>query len=462
MSIKSLEIQNFKGISQLIVQPDGHNVTVTGQNGAGKSSIVYAWQWVLGLDAGEVRPIIDGYPVLPTTYPNVSVSFDNDVTICRVFHGSSSKYYIDDVIIPSKAAYLAKIAELLNTKHVSIFSQLGQFPSMDWKQRREILMSMCSVKNEDVLAKNDEFVEIFDKVDRTGVEEVRKALKSQQKICKDKLQAIPYEIKGLNYSQKDDLGNKEKLNEELAAKNEELRAVEAKIKALQEEATPQIDNNDKIQQLQHDKTIIWGQVQCLQTRRDMLRKEYKEVANATPGICTHCGQAIPLETFKAKQAKKLAKMQKEGDEINAQLATYNEQLQDYEAHIQKLQDSQVHCGPDNSSQLLAQNLQEKLLLEREIDRIGQQLELIKEQDHRSARIAQLQNQQIQLENTMNELNIQLQLLKDFQQTKCRLIEQNMSSLNSLIIMLQLEKSKIAARYYWTTSLIVPRCRLARE
>ena len=231
----------------------------------------------------------------------------------------------------------------------------------------------------------------------------------------------------MNYSQKDDLGNKEKLNEELAAKNEELRAVEAKIKALQEETTPQIDNNDKIQQLQHDKTIIWGQVQCLQTRRDMLRKEYKEVANATPGICTHCGQAIPLETFKAKQAKKLAKMQKEGDEINAQLATYNEQLQDYEAHIQKLQDSQVHCGPDNSSQLLAQNLQEKLLLEREIDRIGQQLELIKEQDHRSARIAQLQNQQIQLENTMNELNIQLQLLKDFQQTKCRLIEQEINA-----------------------------------
>ena len=46
MRIKLLEIQNFKGIAQLVIQADGHNVTITGQNGAGKNSIPHAWLFV--------------------------------------------------------------------------------------------------------------------------------------------------------------------------------------------------------------------------------------------------------------------------------------------------------------------------------------------------------------------------------------------------------------------------------
>ena len=414
-----------------MIKPDGHNVTITGENGAGKSSIMYAWQWVLGLDVGEVRPIIDGMPVLPTTFPNVTVTFDNDVSICRVFQGSSSKYYFADVLVPTKAAYLAKIAELLNTKYISIFSQLGYFATMDMKQRRQLLLSMCSVSNADVLATNDAFAEIYDQIERDSIEDLQKSVKSQVKVLKEKLQGIPFEIKGLQYSFNEDLGDKAQLKSDLALLNAELKALENTIKTLQQESStePPVDYNAKIHKLQPQKTLLYGKVQSLQTRLNMLRTEYKAIANSKPGFCPHCGQAISLKTFITKRDKKIADINLEGRKINAELATFNEQLQEIEVQLQILQNAAAQNNSQSSSdsQRLASHFQKKLQLERDISNISRQLEQIREQEHRDARIAELKKEQAQLEDKIAALNEKLQLIKDFQLAKCRLIEQQINN-----------------------------------
>ena len=117
----------------------------------------------------------------------------------------------------------------------------------------------------------------------------------------------------------------------------------------------------------------------------------------------------------------------EGRKINAELATFNEQLQEIEVQLQILQNAQNNSQSSSDSQRLASHFQKKLQLERDISNISRQLEQIREQDHRDARIAELQTEQAQLESKVNELNEKLQLLKLFQQSKCRLIEQEINS-----------------------------------
>lgn len=424
MRIKQMIIENFRGITNLVINANGKDVTVTGQNGTGKTSIMYAWQWVLGLDIGEVRPIVNGRPGLPTTLPNVSVTFDNDVTICRVFKGSDSRYYIDDVKIPTKTAYVDKIAALLNTNNVSIFSDLGHFPTtskkMTKEKRREILLSMCSVSNADVLATNDAFAEVYDRIELHGTTELEKSLKQELKTLKAKLDGIPYELKGLQFATDEDLGDKVQLIEQLSKLQNDLSIVSKEISVLQDKSA----DTQQFEKLNSDSLRLQVNIENIQSQLQKLRDEYKELAQSSPGTCPTCGQRVPFENFISARNKRIAKINEEGKKLNETYKKYQSQLQNLQAEIQECKGNSISC---DNGQLLAQAFQKKLLLEREISNVSHKLELIREFDHRQARIAELQSAQAQYEDSISELNIQVQLVKDFQRTKCKLVEEQINS-----------------------------------
>ena len=45
--IKSISIQNFKGVKNATYHFDGKNVSVIGQNGAGKTTLFTAYMWLM-------------------------------------------------------------------------------------------------------------------------------------------------------------------------------------------------------------------------------------------------------------------------------------------------------------------------------------------------------------------------------------------------------------------------------
>lgn len=47
MKLLKLKINNFKGISQFILEPNGENCRVYGANGAGKTTLADAYFWLL-------------------------------------------------------------------------------------------------------------------------------------------------------------------------------------------------------------------------------------------------------------------------------------------------------------------------------------------------------------------------------------------------------------------------------
>ena len=52
VKLLKLDIENFRGIKNFVLTPDGRSVTVQGANGTGKSTLMAAFLWLLtGKDA---------------------------------------------------------------------------------------------------------------------------------------------------------------------------------------------------------------------------------------------------------------------------------------------------------------------------------------------------------------------------------------------------------------------------
>lgn len=59
LTINSLSLQNFKGIARVHIAFNSDRTDINAKNGSGKTSLMYGWMWVLGMDVPDVIPTID-------------------------------------------------------------------------------------------------------------------------------------------------------------------------------------------------------------------------------------------------------------------------------------------------------------------------------------------------------------------------------------------------------------------
>ncbi len=63
VTIQRIEINNFKGIARLTRNFDAQREVIEAETGSGKTTIMYAWLWVLGADVPDVIPTFDNCEV---------------------------------------------------------------------------------------------------------------------------------------------------------------------------------------------------------------------------------------------------------------------------------------------------------------------------------------------------------------------------------------------------------------
>ena len=411
MRIKQTIIENFRGIDSLVINANGKDVTVTGQNGTGKTSVYMAYLFVLGHNFKGINRYGVDSPAI------VELTLDDDVILRREFSKTTSpqnKYSVNGKPVDKN------IYDRFIHPNIELFSNVAYFPTMPAKERRNILLSMCSVSNADVLATNDTFAEVYDRIELHGTTELEKSLKQETKTLKAKLDGIPYELKGLQFATDENLGDKVQLTEQLSTVQNNLSAVSKEITTLQEKSA----DTRQLEKLNSDSLRLQVNIENIQSQLQKLRDKYKELAQSSPGTCPTCGQRVPIENFISARNKRIAKINEEGKKLNETSKKYQLELQNLQAEIQKCKGRSISC---DNGQLLAQAFQKKLLLERELSNVSHNLELIREFDHRQARIAELHKAQTQYEDSILELTNQVQLVKDFQRTKCKLVEEQINS-----------------------------------
>lgn len=218
MKLLELRLENFKGVHQFTLAPDGHNATVFGDNGTGKTTLADAYFWLLtGKDsAGQsdntfaVKPMgaegLDysvegsfqqngGDPfTLRRAYKDVFERRRGDAE--RRLKGNTTECAIDGVPKPKKE-YDAFVAEHFGG---SLFAVLTDPDALAGKlspdARREILLNAFGreLDDKDVIRSHEELRELLHCIGNKSVEDYAAVTREQRRKVNDRLKEIPGRI----------------------------------------------------------------------------------------------------------------------------------------------------------------------------------------------------------------------------------------------------------------------------
>lgn len=203
--LRTIRIENFKGIRSFSLDIDSMLTEVHGTNGAGKTSLYDAYLWLLtgkdskGSESFKVQPVDENNETIPKLTTKVSCTFSIDgigVTLARemyqkwskpkgtdkeILKGNSTDYFVDGV--PHTAtSYNNKVKELFcDHDKIRMVSSVFQFFSLPTKEARAILVQIAGEMH-DILTE-DEFPRLYAEIRNTKTVEgaKQKALFAKKK-----------------------------------------------------------------------------------------------------------------------------------------------------------------------------------------------------------------------------------------------------------------------------------------
>lgn len=381
MKLLKLTLTNFKGIRSFTLEPNGKDVSIYGTNASGKTTVFDAVTWLLfdkgstgepgfspktvGADGAEVHNINNRVDAVFQLDDGLTIIFSKDQSenwvkkrgnITEDFSGNRTEYYIDGVPV-KKNEYESRIAEICSADKVQILTHPLYFPKLlDWKKRREILLSVCGdITESDVINGNTELHELNRFLLKPGaieqfytVDECTKIAAARIKDIRKRLAEIPARIDEATKALADTNGiNEHSVNASIvslqslieSAVAEKSTAFESTVKNVlrqqiadlnfrMTEAQAAFHQNKNIQlegdrkrilELQNEiNAIIHAQsirgemgrlpfqLQTMTEKREQLVSEYKNIAESEwsgDSVCSACGQPLPPEKIESAKER---------------------------------------------------------------------------------------------------------------------------------------------------------------
>ena len=207
--IKRLALENFKCHKSLVLDFNGRNAAVYGDNATGKTSIYDALTWLLfGKDSKgngekniEIKPLNEQGEVrdhLAETAVEAVLLVDGvDITLRRTlkeiwttkrgsaeatYDGNTSDYYIDGVPC-KKYAFSEKVDELVSEDTFRLLTSVSHFAdAISWQDRRAGLFGVAAVADDDTIMATDErFRSLIEGKGRLSVDDYKKKLVAEKR-----------------------------------------------------------------------------------------------------------------------------------------------------------------------------------------------------------------------------------------------------------------------------------------
>ena len=204
-----LEIENFKCFQYLKIDFNGRNVSIYGNNAAGKTSVFDAMMWTLfGKDSQgngekniEVKRLdASGNVIDHDALTAVDVVFQVDgeeLTLRRTykevwstkrgsseatFDGHTSEYFINGVPI-KKNGFQDKVNELVDEDTFRLLTNTSYFPAqISWQDRRAVLFQVAGVMDDQqILATDASFAPLVESMGKLSIEDYKKKLLSEKR-----------------------------------------------------------------------------------------------------------------------------------------------------------------------------------------------------------------------------------------------------------------------------------------
>lgn len=205
----SLELSNFKCHSHLKIDFNGRNVSILGDNAAGKTSVYDSFMWLLfdkdskgnGGKSIEVKPLgengevkdhnalteveavllVDGVQIsLRRTLQEVWSARRGSSEL--VYGGNVSEYFVDSVPV-KKNAFADKVNEIVDEDTFKLLTSVSYFPNeISWQDRRAVLFKVASVSDDaHIMASDERFLPLIEGMGKLTVEDYKKKLTAEKR-----------------------------------------------------------------------------------------------------------------------------------------------------------------------------------------------------------------------------------------------------------------------------------------
>ena len=163
VKIKSIALENFKGVKSARYDFGGNDVTVSGANATGKTTIFDSVWWALfnkdslGNEKFSIRPLDENGQPIHNLEIKVTILLDvngREMELCKIqkekwvkrrgsetteLQGNENAYEIDGYP-KSERDYKSEISDLVGEDVFKMLTSPTYFTSLKWKEQRDILM----------------------------------------------------------------------------------------------------------------------------------------------------------------------------------------------------------------------------------------------------------------------------------------------------------------------------------
>lgn len=303
VAIKSISIENFKGCKEATYDFNGKDCSVYGANATGKTTIVDAFWWLLfnkdssGNEKFSVRPLDANGQHIDNVEIKVSAVLlingaereftkvqkqkwvkrrGTDVTELQ---GNENLYEVDGYPKTEKD-FKESVSEIVIEEVFKMVTNPSFFPSLKWKEQRDVLMRFVSeVSDYDLASGNDRFSELLSELQKApSVDDARAKYQKALTEWKNKQKEIPVRI---------DEAEKQRVDIDVAELELQRRTIEEKIsetKSKRENVANQFDGineiNDAIIDLKAEQVMLKTSLQAdvIKKKRDIDEKISDEKA----------------------------------------------------------------------------------------------------------------------------------------------------------------------------------------
>lgn len=424
ITLDRIGIKNFKGTRDLSID-FGVQTRIFGMNGTGKSTIPDAFCWVLfNKDSHGNAPGSDNFREKPLDNDGKEIhNLDTTVELtCKLdgqpfnlkrtqrenwvkkrgaadamYQGNVSVYWINEVETKLQD-FKTRIAQITSEEVFRLIGSLSAFNALDWKKRREQLLSLAGSDVDGMLLARDEYRPLADEIAQRNIsaDDLRKVLADQRKRTNDELKMIPvrideakkamptfgpHEISDAEYIVKDSLNDIAKIDGYIAdaratsgetVSRQQILALESELVSLKRRMMDMHMNGKRDLQKKADqassefrkasdsiataKRMLSGyedRIAKATAERDKLREEFMAIRHentAIDSVCPTCGQPLPAQMVDAAKAKaeqskqeRMARVREKGKAAASEVESLTDSASKSKAEIERLSEV-VSCS----------------------------------------------------------------------------------------------------------------------
>ncbi len=254
LKIAYLRLQNFKGIKEFELKPEGKDISIFGDNATGKTTLYDAFLWPLfdkdstGRSSFSIKTLDKNGEALHGLEHTVELGLlDGDKLIelkktltekwtkkrgesDKIFTGHETAYWIDGV--PCKAGdYKDYINGLIDESLFRLLTSPFYFPqALPWQERRNILLDACGdITDAEVIESSPELAGLPGILDGKSLDDRRKIIQESIRRLNKEIEAIPTRIDELTKSITGAEVNYEEAEGQLQALKTRLERIESRL-----------------------------------------------------------------------------------------------------------------------------------------------------------------------------------------------------------------------------------------